>query len=216
MKSTSYLLAAVLATSIGCAGLTRTSQPQTAGTTAPVSGPESVPASADRNEVPVGQELDVRLQSALSSSTAKVEDRFEATTVVDLMQGDRVLIPAGSRVRGVVRSVDPAGRVERTGSLTIAFDRMTVRGRDYSIRALATKVFESELEGEAPRVAAGAGIGAIVGGILGGVKGALTGVLIGAGGTIAATEGRDVALPAGAIVRIRFDSPVQLAGPRPS
>jgi hypothetical protein len=166
--------------------------------------------------VPVGQRLDVRLQSSVSSATADVEDRFEATTAVDLMQGDRVLIPAGSPVRGVVRGVDSAGRLDRTGSLTIAFDQITVRGRDYPIRALATQVFKSELEGEAPRVATGAGVGAIVGGILGGIEGVLTGVLIGAGGTIAATEGKDVVLPAGTIVRLRFDSPLQVTGRRDS
>jgi hypothetical protein len=52
-----------------------------------------------------------------------------------------------------------------------------------------------ELEGET-RVATGAGVGAIVGGILGGIEGVLTGVLIGAGGTVAATEGKDVVLRA--------------------
>jgi hypothetical protein len=46
----------------------------------------------------------------------------------------------------------------------------------------------------------------IIGGILGGVKGAVLGAVIGAGGAIAATEGKDVNLPAGAIVRIRLDS----------
>ena len=44
------------------------------------------------------------------------------------------------------------------------------------------------------KIGAGAGVGAIIGGILGGVKGALLGVLIGGGGTIAATEGKDVKL----------------------
>jgi hypothetical protein len=175
-----------------------------------------VPGTAERNEVPVGQQLDVRLQSSISSATAEPEDRFEATTLVDLLQGDRVLIPAGSPVRGVVRSVDSAGRLDRTGSLTIAFDQMTVRGHEYPIRALAAEVFKSDLEGEAPRVAAGAGVGAIVGGILGGIEGALTGVLIGAGGTIAATQGRDVVLPAGTIVRLRFDSPLHVTAVRGS
>ena len=36
------------------------------------------------NEIPVGTEFDVRLQNPLSSKTAQVEDRFEATTMVDL------------------------------------------------------------------------------------------------------------------------------------
>ena len=51
--------------------------------------------------------------------------------------------------------------------------------------------------GEAARIGAGAGVGAIIGGIIGGVKGALIGVLIGGGGTIAATEGKDVDAAAG-------------------
>jgi len=34
------------------------------------------------------------------------------------MQGNRVLIPAGSTVRGIVRSVDKAGNIDRTGKLT--------------------------------------------------------------------------------------------------
>ena len=44
--------------------------------------------------VPVGQELDVRLQSPISSSTAQIEDRFDATTLVDVRAGDTLLIPA--------------------------------------------------------------------------------------------------------------------------
>ena len=48
-------------------------------------------------------------------------------------------------------------------------------------------------------------IGAIIGGIIGGAKGALLGVLIGGGGTIAATEGKDVTLPAGTILRVSLD-----------
>ena len=81
-------------------------------------------------EVPAGQELDVRLESELSSATAQVEDRFRATTVVDLYQGNDVLIPAGSALRGVVSSVDRATRTDRKGSMTLAFDQITIRGRD--------------------------------------------------------------------------------------
>ncbi len=59
--------------------------------------------------IPVGQEIDVRLQGELSSDNAQVEQRFEATTVADLYRGNEVLIPAGSVVRGVVSSVQKAG-----------------------------------------------------------------------------------------------------------
>jgi hypothetical protein len=162
-------------------------------------------------DIPVGTELDVRLQTPLSSKTALVEDRFEATTMIDLRNGERMLIPAGSVLRGVVSSVNKAGRVERQGKLTLAFDRLTINGRNYPIRATVTEALESEgIRGEVGKIGAGAGIGAIIGGIIGGVKGAITGILIGAGGTIAATEGSDVELPAGTVLRIRVDTPLDL------
>jgi hypothetical protein len=163
------------------------------------------------NEVPVDTEFDVRLQTPLSSRTAQVEDRFEATTMVDLRDGDRVLVPAGSLVRGMVSSVNKAGRIERRGSLTVTFDRITINGRSYPIQATVTQALESEgIRGETTRIGAGAGVGAIIGGILGGVKGALAGILIGGGGVIAATEGQDVDLPAGSVLRVRLDSPLTL------
>jgi hypothetical protein len=164
-------------------------------------------AQESTDDVPVGTEFDVRLQNSLSSGTAKVEDRFEATTAVDIKKGNRVVVPAGSVLRGVVSSVQKATRIERKGALTIAFDRITIRGRNYPIRTTVTRALESEgIAGEKEKIGAGAGVGAIVGGILGGVKGALAGILIGAGGTIAATEGKDVELPAGTVLRVRLDS----------
>lgn len=169
------------------------------------------PTSTRRGEVPAGAEIDVRVERELSSETAQVEDRFTATTVVDLYQGNDVLIPAGSTLRGVVSSVNKATRTDRKGSLTVAFDQVTVRGRSYPIRATVTQALESEgIKGEAAKIGAGAGVGAIIGGILGGAKGALLGVLIGGGGTIAATEGTDVKLPAGTVLRVRFDQALQM------
>jgi TolA-binding protein len=164
-----------------------------------------------RSAIPAGQELDVRLTNQLSSDTAQVEDRFEATTVVDLYQGNTVLVPSGSVLRGVVSSVSKASRTDRKGSMTVSFDQITVRGRTYPMRGTVTQAIESEgIKGEAGRIGAGAGVGAIIGGIIGGVKGALLGVLIGGGGTIAATEGKDVTLPAGTILRVRLDTPPEI------
>jgi hypothetical protein len=176
---------------------------------APAPAPATPPAQTDqRSTIPVGQEIDVRLQRRLSSDDAQVEDRFEATTLVDLSHGNRVLIPAGSVVRGVVSSVNRATRTDRKGALTLAFDQVTVNGRTYPMRGTVTQAIESEgLRGEAGRIGAGSAVGAIIGGIVGGVRGALLGVAIGGGGTILATEGSDVTLPAGTVLRVRFDTP---------
>jgi hypothetical protein len=176
-------------------------------------GRQSEPIESGRarrsGETPVGQQMDVRLQSPLSSATAEVEDRFEATTLVDLLEGEKVLIPAGSVLRGVVKSVQRAGRIERRASLTLAFDQITVRGRAYPIRATVTEALAAGgYREDAGKIGAGAAVGAIIGGILGGGKGVLAGILIGGGGTVVATEGKDVRLEPGAVLRIRFDEPV--------
>ena len=176
------------------------------------SGVGTVGRSQNPNEIPVGTEFDVRLANTLSSKTAQVEDRFEATTMVDLRDDrGRVLVPSGSTMRGVVSSVNKATRMDRKGSMTVAFDRVTINGRSYPIRATVTQALESEgIMGEKEKIGIGAGAGAIIGAILGGAKGALAGILIGGGGTIAATEGKDVELPPRTVLRVRLDSPLSL------
>ncbi len=169
-------------------------------------------AERTSHEVPVGTEVDVRLSSELNSDTANVEDRFEATTLVEPRINEDIVVPSGSVLRGVVTSVDRASHTDRKGSLTVMFDQISVDGRTYSMRGSVTEALESKgLEGEIGKIAAGAGVGAIVGGIIGGLKGALAGILIGGGGTILATEGKDVKLPAGTVLRGRFDSPLVMS-----
>jgi hypothetical protein len=210
------VVAVAIASTVACGATSSnpapvsTPQSTSSGTTTAPSGPTQVNAS-DPGVIPVGQELDVRLQAPLSSETATVEQRFEATTAADVVQNGRTLIPAGSIVRGVVSDVKRPGRIERQGSLTLSFDQIVVRGREYQIRGLATQVFESGgIREEVGTVGAGAGVGGVIGGLIGGVKGALLGAVIGAGGAIAATEGKDISLPAGSIVRIRFDTPLRV------
>ncbi len=177
----------------------------------PVPAPRTSP-SASGTEVPAGTELDVRLLNSLNSGTTQVEDRFEASTLADLSIDGRTVVPAGSILRGVVSAVQPATRTNRTARMTISFDQITVDGRSYPIRATVTQALQGEgIKGEVGRVGVGAGVGAILGGILGGFKGALAGILIGGGGTIAATEGKEIELPQGTVLRLRFDSPVTLA-----
>ena len=181
-------------------------------TTAPAAAAATTTTRAGSgSEIPAGTEIDVRLSHTLNSGTAKVEDRFEGTTLADVSMGGRAVIPAGSVMRGVVTSVEPATRTNRTAKMTVSFDQVTVNGRSYPIRATVSEALQGEgIKGEAGRIGAGAGVGAVIGGILGGFKGALAGILIGGGGTIAATEGKEVELPQGTTLRVRFDSPVTI------
>ncbi len=172
---------------------------------------ESAPTGR-AGDIAVGQELDARLQTPLSSQTAEVEDRFEATTLVDLYQADALLVPAGSVLRGVVSGVERASRIDRRGSLTLSFDQMTVAGRTYRIRASVTQALEGPgVKGEVGKMTTGAAAGAIIGGILGGFQGAAVGILIGGGGSLLALPGTNVKIDAGTVLRVRFDAPVALS-----
>jgi hypothetical protein len=161
-------------------------------------------------KVPVGTLFDVRLQGPISSGTARVEERFEATTLLDYSDNGRVVLPAGSLVRGFVSSVRPAGKIDRRGSITLSFDEIRVGDRTFRLRASVVQTLDGKLSEDISRIGAGAAVGAIVGSLLGGGKGALLGVLVGGGGTIAATEGVDVNLAAGTVLRIRLDQPVEV------
>ena len=161
-------------------------------------------------KVPVSTQMDVRMQTPLSSATAKVEQRFEATTLVDVTVSGTVVIPAGTLVRGFVSSVRASGRIERRGSLTLSFDEMVVGGKRPPMRASVVSALEGKMGDDTGRIGVDAAAGAILGGIIGGGKGLLAGVLIGAGGTMAATDGVNAELPVGTILRIRLDQPLEI------
>jgi hypothetical protein len=185
----------------------------TAGSTAGSSTAASGQTTAARgsSEIPAGTEIDVRLQNSLNSGTAQVEDRFEATTLVDLVMNGRTVIPAGSLMRGVITAVEPGTRTNRTARMTVSFDQVTVNGRSYPMRGTVTQALEGEgIRGEVGRTGAGAAVGGLLGAVLGGVKGAVLGAVIGAGGTIAATEGKEVELAQGTVLRVRIDQPLSI------
>lgn len=199
------------ATATTPAGTPATTQPATAQPATRPTTTSTTPLARGEVEIPAGTELDVRLSDALNSGTAQVEDRFEATTLVDLSVNGQIAIPAGAVMRGVVTSVEPATRTNRTARMSVSFDQVTFGGRSYPIRGTVSQALEGEgIKGEVGRVGAGAGVGAILGGILGGFKGAMAGILIGGGGTIAATEGQELNLPQGSVLRVRIDSTARI------
>jgi hypothetical protein len=162
-------------------------------------------------QVPVGTEIEVRLSSGLNSGTSAVEDRFDATTVAPVSIGGRMVVPMGSVMRGVVSSVQPATRTNRTSRMTLNFEQITVNGRVYPMRGTLNRVISGPgLKGDATRAGAGAAVGAVIGGILGGAKGAIAGLLVGGGGVLAATEGKEVDVPAGTVLRVRVDAPIEI------
>jgi outer membrane lipoprotein SlyB len=88
---------------------------------------------------------------------------------------------------------------------------VTINGRDYQMRGTVTDALQGEgIRGDVGKAGAGAAVGGILGAVLGGAKGAVLGAVIGGGGTIAATEGKELDLPQGTTLRVRLDSPLQV------
>jgi hypothetical protein len=163
--------------------------------------------------LPEGTEIQVRLEDSLSSATARVEDRVEATVAAPLRERGRVVLPAGTRVRGVVREVERAQRPARGGKLDLAFDTIYLDDRTRTrLNARVVSLRESMDRGEkAEKAGIGAVLGGVLGTILGGKKGAIIGVVVGGTGGVAASKGEDVSLPAGTIVTLSLERPLTVS-----
>jgi len=156
--------------------------------------------------------MGLQIENRISSETARIEDKVDAKVTRDVKVGDRVAIPAGSKALGSVMLVERGGKFKERARLGIRFHTLVLADGTRVPISTETIYREGEAPGNASAAKVGGGAvgGAILGAILGGAKGALAGILIGAGGTIAATEGTDVELPAGTVLRVRLDSPLAL------
>ena len=150
-----------------------------------------------------GTRIQLRLDEPLSSRTTRTEDRFEASVLRPARAQGVIAIPAGARVRGFVRNVQPAQRPSKGGRLELEFDALYIGEDRLELRAEMAEMGESGERGQ--KAGIGAVLGGVIGGILGGRKGAIAGILIGGSGAIVATKGQDVELPAGSVITIRLE-----------
>jgi hypothetical protein len=157
-----------------------------------------------------GTDIQVRLEQPLSSKTARREDRFEATVAEPVRAGNQVVIPAGSRVRGIVQVAEAAERPSKPGRLDLTFDTLTIPGvprMDIRTRVISIKE-NLDKSDTAKKAGLGALLGAVLGKVVGGTEGALIGLVVGAGGAVVASKGDDVELPEGAVLTLRLERPL--------
>lgn len=182
--------------------------------------PAALPAVARFREfiLPEGTELVVRLSTAVSSDTSRVEDPIQATLSQAVVVDEIDVLPAGSVVRGHVAAVEPAGKVKGRGSLALRFTSVSVAGRDEPSAIVArTGVLAPATKREdAAKIAIPAAGGAIIGAIIGGKKGAAVGTAVGGGGgaaVVLSTSGDEAALARGAVLTLRIEQPVEVRVP---
>ncbi len=162
--------------------------------------------------LPADSVIGLRIQSTISSESARIEDRVEASVTRDVRVNGEVAIPAGSRVRGNVTLVDPGGKFKERARLGVRFHTLVLA--DGSTVPIQTETVYREGEEMANKSAAkiggGAAAGALIGAIFGGGKGAAIGAAAGgAAGTGATMAGprSHATLPAGSTVTVRLSNP---------
>jgi hypothetical protein len=165
-------------------------------------------ASYDSIVLPSGTLLPLTLETRVSSATSRVEDPVRARLRHAVTVGNRVVLPAGTPVSGIVVDADRSGRVKGRALIALRFTSLVLDGRRYAIRTSAVvRRAPGTKKRDAATIAIPAGAGAVVGGLLDGRSGAAKGAAIGgAGGTgvVLATRGREVMLPPGAAIGVRL------------
>jgi len=170
----------------------------------PVAAKADVPAEK-LFSVAAGSTIRVRLNSTLSSKTAKAGNTFMVTVTEPVYSNTGVVvIPTGSTLTGRVDSATPASKGGKVGTIDVSFISVNLpNGRTKTISGslteLDTNSAKSDNEGTASgdktnhrkiKFIGGGGVGgAVLGGAIGGGKGALIGGIIGGvGGLIAETQ----------------------------
>jgi type IV secretion system protein VirB10 len=191
----------------------------------------NVDTSGDYN-LPSGTKIPLTLTQGITSKTAKEGDPVYAQTAFPVTQNNRILIPAGTYVQGVVRRVVRPGRVKGRAELQMSFTSMifpngytvvipaTVEGVPGS-QSVSTKGTEGTVQGDSSKgkdaatiartTAAGAGIGAIAGSGKGAGIGAASGGALGLA-TVLLTRGPEIQLDTGASVEMILERELTLEG----
>lgn len=180
------------------------------------------------NELAEGTNIRARLMDTLSTKDTNPGTAFKAQVASDVYKDGRVIIPAGSELRGRVVSVSqghhfgPAATLRLRPDVVILPDGTAYHlyGQVVESKAPNTRTDDeggiqpsSHLKKDAIEYGAGAGTGAIVGAKFGGVHGAVIGSLVGAGVITAhlLMQHPEVAeVPKGAIVTFSLTEPMDL------
>jgi hypothetical protein len=190
-------------------------QPAIAGQpAAPVAGGTPVIQPADVN-VAAGTSLAIRVNQHISVKTSRAGDHFDGEIVEPVVgDNDRIVLPKGTPVGGVVAASHRRGRFKGSSILELRLTSLTLNGTRYP---LATSDLTRTKKGKGKRSAAfiggGTGIGMLIGGVATGGVGLLVGGLAGGGaGTAlgAFTGNRDIEIPAESIVKFKLENTLVL------
>lgn len=156
--------------------------------------------------------IGIRLDAAVSSETARVEDRVTARVTRDVSVDGRVAVPSGSMLEGIVTNVQRGGRFKERARLGVRFTSVVLADNQRVPIQTETiyRVGDAPTGEATAKIGGAAVVGAILGSVIGGKKGAAIGTTAGAAGGTAAVMAGDVnnaVIAAGAPLTVRLTAP---------
>ncbi|MFL5605547.1 MAG: peptidoglycan-binding protein [Gemmatimonadaceae bacterium] len=166
-----------------------------------------------RSVLPAGSVIIVRTTGPLESSSAQSGQTFETNVEESVGVNEYTVIPAGSRIRGVVNLARPATR-QQSGVIEVVFDRLIlpdgsslpITGKLTSTDSAERRQIESDPNARVVLVGGRGGIGAAIAGA--GSGRSANNVFAALGGLL--SEGRDVSVPAGTPLAVELERDLTL------
>jgi hypothetical protein len=173
-----------------------------------VPGGNPVVRPADVN-VPAGTTLAIRINQHISVKSSSPGDRFDGELAEPVVgDNDRVILPKGTPVGGVVDSSHKRGHFKGASILRLRLTSLTLNGSRYPIvTGDLTRTKKGKGKRSAAFIGGGTGLGMLIGGVASGGTGLLIGGLAGAGAGTAVgglTGNRDIDIPSESIVRFKL------------
>src|SRR6185369_9622699 len=176
---------------------------------APVAAAPAAGYSGATVDVPANSRLVMRLDDNVDSAKG-AGVRFSASLEAALPDASgNVLVPAGTKVLGIIAESKSAGRLVGKSEMEIAFTDLQINGLLFPIQSQGVKAVG---EGSGRDTARKVGAAALIGGAFGGGSGAAKGAAIG-GAAALLTRGKEIRIPAGTLLELSLIAPARVPAP---
>jgi len=175
----------------------------------------SIASAQSRVVLPAGSVIIVRTTTPLQSATAKSGQTFDTNVEESVGVDEFTVIPAGSKIRGVISLATPATR-QQSGVIEVVFNRLTLpNGSTFPIEGKLTSTDSAERR----QIQSDPNARVVLVGERGGIGGAIAGAgsgksannIFAALGTLL-SQGRDVNVAAGTPLAVELQQAVTLRG----
>ncbi len=201
---------------VGCSGPSVTSSDTTGLEETALPGiRKDLEQSKLQETLAAGTVIRAALQHSLSTENNAPGDTFVMKVVDDLKISNKVVVPKGSTISGVVAESVRSGRVKGRAYMSLKFTELVLpNGKSYPLQASAVSHrAPATKKKDAMIIGGGAGLGTAIGAIAGGGKGAAIGAASGAGagtGVVLATRGKETGFSSGSTLNVKLTQPIKV------